>query len=157
MNERDAAKARMKYLADQIEYNSKLYYVDDAPVISDYEYDMMFRELTELEEKYPELVPENSPTRRVGGEALSKFEKVTHTVRMGSLADVFSYDEVRAFLQRTEETVGRRVTYSVEPKIDGLSVSLLYIDGRLTVGSTRGDGITGEDVTENIKTIKCTN
>ena len=154
MNERDAAKARMKYLADQIEYNSKLYYVDDAPVISDYEYDMMFRELTELEEKYPELVPENSPTRRVGGEALSKFEKVTHTVRMGSLADVFSYDEVRAFLQRTEETVGRRVTYSVEPKIDGLSVSLLYIDGRLTVGSTRGDGITGEDVTENIKTIK---
>lgn len=154
MNERDAAKARMKYLADQIEYNSKLYYVDDAPVIPDYEYDMMFRELTELEEKYPELVPENSPTRRVGGEALSKFEKVTHTVRMGSLADVFSYDEVRAFLQRTEETVGRRVTYSVEPKIDGLSVSLLYIDGRLTVGSTRGDGITGEDVTENIKTIK---
>lgn len=154
MNERDAAKARMKYLADQIEYNSKLYYVDDAPVISDYEYDMMFRELTELEEKYPELVPENSPTKRVGGEALSKFEKVTHTVRMGSLADVFSYDEVRAFLQRTEETVGHRVTYSVEPKIDGLSVSLLYIDGRLTVGSTRGDGITGEDVTENIKTIK---
>lgn len=154
MDERNTIKARMKDLADKIEYNSKLYYVDDAPVISDYEYDMMFRELKELEEKYPELVPENSPTRRVGGEALSKFEKVTHTVRMGSLADVFSYDEVRAFLQRTEETVGHRVTYSVEPKIDGLSVSLLYIDGRLTVGSTRGDGITGEDVTENIKTIK---
>lgn len=154
MDERNTIKARMKDLADKIEYNSRLYYVDDAPVISDYEYDMMFRELKELEEKYPELVPENSPTRRVGGEALSKFEKVTHTVRMGSLADVFSYDEVRAFLQRTEETVGHRVTYSVEPKIDGLSVSLLYIDGRLTVGSTRGDGITGEDVTENIKTIK---
>ena len=154
MDERDTIKARMKDLADKIEYNSKLYYVDDAPVLSDYEYDMMFRELTELEEKYPELAPENSPTKRVGGEALSKFEKVTHTVRMGSLADVFSYDEVRSYLQRTEDSVGHRVTYSVEPKIDGLSVSLLYIDGRLTVGSTRGDGITGEDVTENIRTIK---
>ena len=147
MESRDTAKARMKYLADQIEYNSKLYYVDDAPVISDYEYDMMFRELTELEEKYPELAPENSPTKRVGGEALSKFEKVTHTVRMGSLADVFSYDEVRDYLTKTEEMLGRRPFYSVEPKIDGLSVSLMYVDGKLTVGSTRGDGITGEDVT----------
>lgn len=154
MENRDAVRERMKYLADQIEYNSKLYYVDDAPVISDYEYDMMFRELTELEEKYPELAPENSPTKRVGGEALSKFEKVTHTVRMGSLADVFSYDEVRDYLAKTEETLGRRVCWSVEPKIDGLSVSLMYVDGRLTVGSTRGDGITGEDVTSNIKTIK---
>lgn len=154
MDEKESIKARMKDLADRIEYNSKLYYVDDAPVISDYEYDMMFRELKELEEKYPELAPDNSPTKRVGGEALSRFEKVTHTVRMGSLADVFSYDEVRSYLQKTEESVGHRVTYSVEPKIDGLSVSLLYIDGRLTVGSTRGDGITGEDVTENIRTIK---
>lgn len=103
MESRDTAKARMKYLADQIEYNSKLYYVDDAPVISDYEYDMMFRELTELEEKYPELAPENSPTKRVGGEALSKFEKVTHTVRMGSLADVFHTMRCAIILQRRKK------------------------------------------------------
>ena len=87
-------KKRVKYLREQIIYNSKLYYENDAPVISDYEYDAMFRELVELEEKYPELDSPTSPTKRVGGKALDKFEKFTHTVKMGSLTDVFSYDEL---------------------------------------------------------------
>lgn len=153
-SEKENALSRIEYLRGQIEYNSRLYYVEDAPLISDYEYDMMFRELTELEEKYPEFVSDDSPTKRVGGKALEKFEKVTHTVRMGSLVDVFSYEEAADYIRRTAEAVGHDVVYSVEPKIDGLSVSLEYRDGKLTVGSTRGDGITGENVTENVKTIK---
>lgn len=146
-------KKRVKYLREQIIYNSKLYYENDAPVISDYEYDAMFRELVELEEKYPELDSPTSPTKRVGGKALDKFEKITHTVKMGSLTDVFSYDELKEFIDKTNGILGENTEYSVEPKIDGLSVSLIYRDGKLVTGATRGDGIIGEDVTENIKTI----
>lgn len=154
MTERETAAKRIKELRAAIDRAAKLYYVDDSPEISDYEYDMMFRELSLLEEKYPEYITEDSPTRRVGGKALSKFEKVTHTVRMGSLSDVFSFEETEDFLTKIADTLGYDTAFSVEPKIDGLSVSLEYRDGKLTVGSTRGDGIVGEDVTENLKTIK---
>lgn len=148
------AEKRVKYLREQITYNSKLYYELDAPVISDYEYDAMFRELCDLEEKYPELDSPTSPTKRVGGRALDKFEKFNHTVRMGSLTDVFSMDELSEFVDRVNGDVGFDTEYSVEPKIDGLSVSLIYRDGVFVQGATRGDGLVGEDVTENLKTIR---
>jgi DNA ligase (NAD+) len=141
-------------LREKINRAAKLYYVEDSPEISDYEYDMMFKRLSELEALYPAIVTEDSPTQRVGGEALDKFEKVTHTVRMGSLSDVFSFEETADFLAKCASVIGRDPYFSVEPKIDGLSVSLEYRDGKLTVGSTRGDGIVGENVTENLKTIK---
>ena len=148
------AMRRADELREKIIYNSRLYYENDAPEISDYEYDMMFRELTELEEKYPEIKTPDSPTVRVGGKALDKFEKYTHTVRMGSLTDVFSFDELRDFTNRIDDSLVGITEYSVEPKIDGLSVSLIYRDGILVKGATRGDGEVGEDVTENLKTIK---
>lgn len=154
MDDIKKAKKRMAELRKTIEHHSRLYYIEDAPEISDYEYDKLFYELVALEEQYPELAAEDSPTKRVGGAALDKFEKVTHTVRMGSLSDVFSYEEIHDFVAKTEERLGRSTLYSVEPKIDGLSVSLEYTDGKLMVGSTRGDGITGENVTENLKTVK---
>ena len=152
MNKLDAEK-RIKELRAAIEYNSKLYYEKDAPVISDYEYDAMFRELSDLEAEFPELDSDASPTKRVGGKALDKFEKYTHTVRMGSLTDVFSYDELKDFIDRVNAIIGD-AEYSVEPKIDGLSVSLTYENGVFVKGATRGDGLVGEDVTENLKTIK---
>jgi len=138
---------RIIELRKTIEYHAKKYHVDDAPEISDYEYDMLFKELVEWEEKYPEYASENSPTVRVGGKILDKFEKVTHNVPMGSLQDIFSFEELRAFVAKFE------TEYSVECKIDGLSVSLLYQDGQFIRGSTRGDGTTGENVTQNLRTI----
>ena len=154
MNEKQNAQKRMRELEQQINYHAHLYYVNDAPSISDYEYDKLFYELVALEEANPELASADSPTKRVGGEALEKFEKVEHAVRMGSLSDVFSYEEIYEFVQRITDTLGHAAEFSVEPKIDGLSVSLEYRDGSLTVGSTRGDGKTGENVTENLKTVK---
>ena len=141
------AKLRAKLL-----YHAKRYYVDDDPEISDYEYDMMYAELLRLEEEHPECFDPASPTQRVGGKPLDKFEKVTHTVQMNSLSDVFSYDELREFLMRVEQTVEKPV-YSVEPKIDGLSVSLRYENGVFVQGATRGDGFVGEDVTQNLRTV----
>lgn len=141
-------------LREKITYNSKLYYENDAPEISDYEYDMMFRRLQDIEREFPELRTPDSPTVRVGGKALDKFEKYTHSVKMGSLTDVFSYDELKDFTDRMSEELGSNVEYSVEPKIDGLSVSLIYRDGVFVKGATRGDGEVGEDVTENLKTIR---
>lgn len=137
-------------------YHAKRYYVDDDPEISDFEYDRMYAELLKLEELHPELYDPASPTQRVGGKPLDKFEKVTHAVQMNSLSDVFSYDELREFIDRVSTVLGEDFPaplYSVEPKIDGLSVSLRYVDGVLVQGATRGDGTTGEDVTQNIKTI----
>ena len=145
-------RARAEELRRTLEYHARLYYVEDAPVISDYEYDKLYYELVHLEEAYPELDDPASPTHRVGGKALDKFEKVTHTARMDSLSDVFSYDELGDFLYRVHEILPD-APFSVEPKIDGLSVSLRYVNGVLTQGATRGDGITGEDVTNNLKTI----
>ena len=146
------AKTLIDSLVEELNYHAHRYYVLDDPQISDYDYDMKNRQLKELEEQFPDLVREDSPSFRVGGETLSTFEKVTHTVQMGSLQDVFSYDEVVAFVNRVREAVEKPV-FCVEPKIDGLSVSLEYVDGKLVRGSTRGDGFVGEDVTANLKTI----
>lgn len=153
-SEKNAAKRRIDELRELLAHHSYLYYVEDAPQISDYEYDKLFYELVALEEKYPEFDSPTSPTKRVGGKALDKFEKVTHAVRMGSLSDVFSYDEVRDFVAKTNEKLGKATVFSVEPKIDGLSVSLVYENGEFSLGSTRGDGTVGENVSENIKTVR---
>ena len=144
---------RVKELREQITYHSQRYYEEDSPEISDYEYDMMFAELKSLEEKYPELYDVTSPTQRVGGKALDKFEKVVHTARMDSLSDVFSFDEVEDFYAKMKDLVDSPAL-SVEPKIDGLSVSLIYENGEFVRGATRGDGKVGEDVTLNLRTIK---
>ncbi|MDE6600216.1 MAG: NAD-dependent DNA ligase LigA, partial [Oscillospiraceae bacterium] len=144
---------RVKKLREEIEGHNYSYYVLDNPTVDDYTYDMLMQELKVLEEQYPELADKNSPTQRVGGEALNLFEKVEHRVQMGSLQDVFSFEQVKAFTDRCEEAAKKPV-YVVEPKIDGLSVSLEYADGELVRGSTRGDGFVGEDVTANLKTIK---
>ena len=143
---------RVEALRRELTYHAERYYVYDSPEISDYEYDMMYAELKALEEKYPELYSPTSPTQRVGGKVLDKFEKVTHSVRMDSLADVFSFEETEDFCHRMSTEI-KEPSYSVEPKIDGLSVSLVYEGGVLVRGATRGDGIVGEDVTQNVKTI----
>lgn len=148
-----SAERRIGELSDIIEKHSYKYYVLDNPDISDYDFDMLMQELKNLEEQYPELVQPSSPTQRVGGFALNTFEKVHHDVQMASLQDVFDFEQVRNFLDKcSTELVSPE--YTVEPKIDGLSVSLEYTDGILTRASTRGDGFTGEDVTTNIKTIR---
>lgn len=146
-------KERIEFLSSELERHNHLYYVLDAPVIADYEYDAMLRELETLEAEHPEFASEISPTRRVGGEPLSQFQKVQHPIPLESLQDVFSVEELREFDQRIRDTV-QKPLYTVEPKVDGLSVSLEYINGRFVRGATRGDGQTGEDVTENIKTIR---
>ncbi len=145
--------AKMDNLIEKLNLLADAYYNQDNPLTSDYEYDMLMQELKALEEANPALVRPDSPTQRVGGKASGRFEKVTHTVQMGSLQDVFSYEQVRQFLTRVKETVAEPV-FTVEPKIDGLSVSLLYENGVLTVGSTRGDGFVGENVTGNLKTLR---
>ena len=140
-------------LTRELEEANRLYYVLDAPTMEDYEYDKKLRRLEELEAQYPEFASPLSPTKRVGGEALSRFEKVEHAVPLESLQDVFSEEEVGEFDRRLRETV-RDAAYSVEPKVDGLSVALEYRDGVFVRGATRGDGRIGEDVTENLKTIR---
>ncbi len=144
---------RVEELRKSLTYHSQRYYVYDSPEISDYEYDMMFDELKKLEEQYPELYDEASPTQRVGGKALDKFEKVTHNVKMDSLSDVFSFEEAEEFCNKMSAEL-EAPTYSVEPKIDGLSVSLIYENGEFVKGATRGDGAVGEDVTLNLRTIQ---
>lgn len=145
-------KERIDYLTKQLNYHSKKYYVDDAPEISDFEYDQMMRELEDLEKQYPQYLSPLSPTQRVGGVPLDKFEPVVHDVPMQSLQDVFSEGELYDFGKRVSETVGN-AEFVVEHKIDGLSVSLEYENGKFVRGSTRGDGLVGEDVTSNLKTI----
>lgn len=152
MTETNAAR-RIDELSRLIEYHSRRYYVLDDPEISDYDYDMLFRELVELENEFPELASENSPTKRVGGEAVKEFPEVVHTVPLGSLSDVFDYDEVRAFVERTK-AVDENCEYTVECKIDGLSCALRYENGKLVRGATRGNGIVGEEVTSNLRTVR---
>lgn len=152
MNFTDAEK-RINELRKLLEYHSRKYYVDDSPEIEDYEYDMMLRELETLEDEFPKLKSPESPTAKVGGKASKLFSPVEHKVKMESLQDAFSFDELRDFDRRVRETAENPV-YSVEPKIDGLSVSLEYVNGTFVRGSTRGDGVTGEDVTDNLKTVK---
>ena len=141
-------------LRREIEYHSKLYYVMDAPVISDYDFDMLMQRLKKLEAEHPELITPDSPTQRVGGQALSQFEQVVHQVPLESLTDVFSYDELFAFGERMDSLIAEPHDYVVEPKIDGLSMSLEYENGVFVRGATRGDGTVGENVTENLRTVR---
>ena len=147
------ASARAVQLRKTLKYHSNLYYNNDNPEISDYEYDMLNNELKAIEAEYPELITADSPTQIVGGKASNLFEKITHTVKMESLQDVFSADEVIAFINRVKSDFPDAV-FTVEPKIDGLSVSLEYENGVFVRGSTRGDGVVGEDVTANLLKIK---
>lgn len=149
----EEAKEQIKKLTQQINYHNKKYYIEDAPEIDDYEYDMLYKHLQQIEEEFPKLVMPDSPTQHVGGEALNKFEPVVHSVPMESLHDSFSEQELIDFDRRVR-SVTENPEYIVEPKFDGLSVSLEYRDGVFVRGSTRGDGLVGEDVTENIRTIR---
>ncbi len=144
---------RVNELKEILNKASEAYYVYDNPIMEDYEYDRLLDELIKLEEEYPELKTADSPTNRIGGEVLSKFVKVTHTEKMMSLADAFSYDDLRAFDERVKN-VAPDATYLCELKIDGLSVSLKYENGILVQGATRGNGSVGENITHNVKTIK---
>ena len=141
-------------LRKEINHHSKLYYVYDAPIISDYDFDMLMQRLKALEAAHPELITPDSPTQRVGGQVLSQFTPVHHQVPLESLTDVFSYDELFAFGERMDSLVSEPHNYTVEPKIDGLSMSLEYENGVFVRGATRGDGTTGEDVTENLRTVR---
>ena len=149
----DAQKEIIK-LRREIEKYAKLYYVYDNPAISDYEYDQLMQQLKAMEAEHPELITPDSPTQRVGGVALSQFEPVVHQVPLESLTDVFSYDELFAFGDRMDSMIAGSHDYSVEPKVDGLSMSLEYENGIFVRGATRGDGITGENVTENLRTVR---
>ncbi|MEG2287447.1 MAG: NAD-dependent DNA ligase LigA, partial [Ruthenibacterium sp.] len=140
------AHARIKALKQQIEYHNNLYYNEDTPEIDDFAYDALTRELKALETEFPQLATEASPTQHVGGTASGRFDKITHAVKMESLQDAFSLDEIREFDRRVRDA-GIVPQYVVEAKIDGLSVSLEYENGRFARGSTRGDGVVGEDVT----------
>ena len=147
------AKLEIEQLTSLLEEANYKYYVLDAPTMADFEYDRLLRRLEELEAEFPELALPNSPAKRVGGQALSHFEKVEHPVPLESLQDVFSHEEVEEFDARLRQN-GCRGAYSVEPKVDGLSVALEYVKGEFVRGATRGDGRVGEDVTENLKTIR---
>lgn len=151
--ELEQARKRAEELRVVIERNNRLYYDQDAPELEDFEYDQLTRELKEIEKTFPELVTASSPTQHVGGTASTKFAKVAHAVKMESLQDAFSYEELREFDARVQEA-GVSPEYVVEAKIDGLSVSLEYENGVFVRGSTRGDGVVGEDVTENLATIR---
>ena len=151
--ERNNAAERAAWLRAQIAENSDLYYNSDAPKISDFEYDAMFEELRSIEAAFPELDSPDSPTHRVGGKASEKFSKVTHRVPLGSLTDVFDRESLEDFVRRMKETLGDGVRFTVEPKIDGLSVAAEYRGGKLIRAATRGDGKVGEDITENARTI----
>lgn len=156
MNNDQNVKKELERLRREVAYHAKKYYVDDAPEISDYDYDMLYRRLEELEAAHPEFFDPSSPTQRVGGTPLERFEKVTHRVPLNSLADVFSFEELAAYLDGAEARLAEAnivPEWSVEPKIDGLSVALTYEHGVFVRGATRGDGYVGEDVTQNVRTI----
>ncbi len=146
-------KQRIESLTEVLNEANYRYYVMDNPTMADFEYDRLLRELEVLEQENPELARPDSPTQRVGGEALSHFEKVEHPVPLMSLQDVFSLEELEDFLEKIQQAHPGSA-FTVEPKIDGLSVALEYVDGVFVKGATRGDGMVGEDVTENLKTIR---
>ena len=153
--DKEQAKKRIDELNKLTKYYAKRYYDDDNPAISDFEYDMLMVELRNLEKEYPEFIQKDSLTQHVGGHVKEGFEKVTHEVPLQSLQDIFDYDELRAFDERVRKTLNdEEVSYVVETKIDGLSVSLEYEKGVFVRGATRGNGLVGEDVTENLKTVK---
>ena len=146
-------KEEIEKLRKELEYHNKKYYDEDNPEISDFEYDKLSLRLRKLEKEYPEYANENSPTKKVGGHSKNIFSQVKHDVQMQSLQDVFSYDDVGEFVFKMQEEYGENIEFTVETKIDGLSVSLEYENGVLVKGSTRGDGFVGEDVTENLKMV----
>lgn len=150
----DEAAKRSEELRTRLNQWSREYYVEDKPTVEDYVYDKEYAELVAIEEQYPDLITSDSPTQRVGGKVLEGFEKVTHDIPLYSLNDVFSKEELIAFDQRVQKAVGRVVDYCCELKIDGLSVSLRYEDGNFVRGATRGDGTVGENITENLKTVR---
>ena len=147
-------KKEIQQLRSELERHNQLYYVNDAPEISDFEYDAMLRRLENLEAAHPEYFDPNSPTQHVGGYALNTFAQVTHEVPLESLQDVFSFEELHAFGERMDAVLADKHSYVVEPKIDGLSMSLEYENGIFVRGATRGDGAVGEDVTENLRTVR---
>jgi DNA ligase (NAD+) len=150
----EAIKAKIGQLRDIINYHNYKYYVEDKSEITDFEYDALYRELEGLENQRPDLITPDSPTQRVGDKPLEGFDKVVHAVQMQSLADVFNEEELFAFDERVRQAIGETVEYVVEKKIDGLSVSLVYENGVFIRGATRGDGLVGEDVTQNLRTVK---
>ncbi|MEO0072993.1 MAG: NAD-dependent DNA ligase LigA, partial [candidate division WOR-3 bacterium] len=147
------AKKRIEELRKEINYHNYRYYVLNDPVISDYEYDQLLKELIELEKQFPEFITPDSPTQRVGGEPLKEFKPVTHSPPMLSLDNTYSYEELEEFDRRIRKAVSE-IHYIVEQKVDGVAVSLIYQDGKFIQGATRGDGTTGDDITQNLKTIK---
>ena len=155
MTEQATVVAQMRQLIQLIAQHNHAYYVMDQPVIEDSEYDQLFHQLKALEQQHPELVQTDTPTNKVGGQALSKFDSVTHVVPMLSLGNVFNQDDLFAFARRAEERLpNQNIQYDVELKFDGLAISLWYENGILIRGVTRGDGETGEDITQNVKTIR---
>jgi DNA ligase (NAD+) len=154
MNKNEAQK-RIEKLRREIERHNRLYYIDAQPEISDREYDRLYAELLELEEQFPDLVTPDSPTRRVGGEPLKMFQSVRHLQPMMSLDNTYDFDELREFDKRVKKLLpGEKIEYILEPKVDGVSISLRYEQGQFTLGATRGDGTTGDDITNNLKTIR---
>ena len=155
-DERAADLAEAEKLRREIRHNEYLYYVLDAPEITDAEYDRMMVRLRELEARYPDSIPADSPTQRVGGRASSQFTEVRHLEPLLSLGNVFSAEELRAFDERVRSGLpaGSKVEYVMEPKIDGLACSLIYENGKLVRAATRGDGVVGENVTANVRTIR---
>ena len=154
--ELEQAKKRVEELRPLLKYYTQKYF-DDEQVVSDYEYDMLMKELKQIEKEYPELITKDSPTQKVGASIKKGFEKVTHEVPLQSLQDVFSFEEVEEFEEKMEKIAaenGKTMEYVVETKIDGLSSAIEYRNGKLYRGATRGDGLVGEDVTHNIATIK---
>jgi DNA ligase (NAD+) len=149
-----SVEQRARKLREAIERHSRLYYIEDAPEITDAEYDVLFRELQQLEEQHPALRSPDSPTERVGGAPLAEFAEVRHRAPMLSINNAFDEDEVRAFDKRVRQALGVEIIeYAAEPKFDGLAISLFYRDGLFVQGATRGDGVTGEDVTPNLRTV----
>lgn len=153
--DKEYAKKRIQELREKTEYYAKKYYDDDSPEISDFEYDMLMLELRNLEKEFPDLIDKNSLTQKVGGHVKEGFEKVEHKYPLQSLQDVFTIEDLRLFDTRVKkETNQEKMVYTVEGKIDGLSVAIEYVDGKFVRGATRGNGQVGEDVTANLKTIK---
>lgn len=153
MNKKDAKK-RIDELKEITAYHAKRYYDDDDPEISDFEYDMLMLELRNLEKEFPEFITKESLTQHVGGNVKEGFEKVEHEVPLQSLLDIFDFEDLYAFDDRVQKSLETKPEYVVETKIDGLSVALEYVNGIFVRGATRGNGLVGEDITENLKTVK---
>ena len=151
----DIPQQRHTVLAEEIRRHDRAYYVEAQPTVSDREYDQLYHELLDLEAAHPQLRTSDSPSQRVGGEPIDGFETVLHAVPMMSLDNTYSQEEVREFVERVQKLLpGEPLDWVVEPKADGIAISLRYEKGRFTVGATRGDGVAGDDVTANLRTIR---